>query len=216
MATVIGRGSKRGRLACAVRQRGAGFRAVPLFMPLIVLLMISGCAPGLGERFSVNTVEVVPTSVSAATLERVRFRWGTILDARKQTVVADINGRMLEPDTDPVLAARRIFEAQFRESGVRASLFEGPVVDLELLDWMIEIQPGFPSTKMDARASVRVKVAPESASSSYSARYSGTVSVEHPIGSTERIQSVFAQAMAEAASQAISDQHLIDSIRVPG
>ncbi len=173
---------------------------------------VSACAPGLGERFSVANVEVVSVDKLSPDLERTRVRWGTFVDERIQREVADINGRKLEPETDPAVAARKIFEAQFREGGVRPSLYEGATIDADLIDWMIDIQPGFPSTKMEARASVRLKISREGGPQLYSARYSGAVSVEHPIGSTDRIEGVFAQAMAEAAAEALHDHRLVEAL----
>lgn len=195
-----------------------GFRLCGLCLGALLMSgILVGCAPGLGSTFNVATVETVPAQARGA-LTGVRVRFDAFTDERSNKVVAVIDGRSVEADRDPAAAAQRIVEAQFRESGVRRGLYEGATIRGTLLEWNIRIVPGFPSTKMRAEAKVRLEVLPIGADALtakpvYSARYSGVVEEEHPIGSTERIERTFARAMAEAASEALQDEKFLREIQ---
>jgi hypothetical protein len=181
---------------------------------LCLLAVTSACAPGLGERFSVDTVETVSIRRSNSDLEGLRLRWGTFTDARSSAPVATINGRELLPSGDIGASAQRVFEAQFKEAGLRRGLFEGLRAEGQVLEWHIDITPGFPATKMEARASIRLSLSDEGGKSLYAARYTGVVMSEHPIGSTDRIERTFSLAMAEAAAEALADPEFVRAVRV--
>jgi len=181
------------------------------------LFSASGCAPGLGTTFDVSTVETVSVS-SGRALTGVRVKYETFTDDRTDKTAAVIDGRRIEPEQDTAAAAQRIVEAQFRESGIRRGLFEGTIVRGSLLEWRIDITPGFPSTTMRAVAKIRLEImpsaeSPTSATPVYSARYSGIVEEKHPIGSTERIQRAFARALAEAAAEALQDERFVKEMQ---
>ncbi len=184
---------------------------------IMLLGFLVSCAPGLGTSFNVSSVETVPVE-SRKLLTGLRVRFAPFVDERREKEVAEIDGRGLEPERDPAAAAQRIVEAQFREAGVRRGLFEGATIRGTLLEWHIRITPGFPSTKMHASAKIRLEVLavgedPAQAKPLYSARYSGIIDEEHPIGSTERIERAFARAMAEAASEALQDSRFVAELQ---
>lgn len=180
---------------------------------ICLITVTAACAPGLGDRFSIDTIETVSTVRSDPALRGLRLRWGTFTDARTSAPAATINGRELLPSGDIGASARRIFEAQFKEAGIRPGLFEGLRAEGQVLEWHIDITPGFPATKMEARASVRLSLGDEGGKSLYAARYTGVVMSEHPIGSTDRIERAFSQAMAEAAAEALADPEFLRALR---
>jgi hypothetical protein len=188
----------------------------PILQAFFIVFCLASCAPGLGTRFSVDTVEtVVVDTGSSQSFENVSFRLADFEDRRVSSIVADINGRELEPEGDPIAATKRIVQAQFRDAGLRPSAFEGRAVYGELLEWKVIISPGFPSTLIEGRAGLRLGVRSSTGESLYSARYAAEVSEEHPIGSTERIERVFARALAQAAAEALNDERFVSEIRLP-
>lgn len=172
-----------------------------------VVFALFGCAPSLGAKLRVDRFPVASTStIVLQPRSRVQIRVGEVTDMRADPSVATIDGRSIPPDGEVGLAVREAISNEVVAAGGSLSQFDGSRVDAEILTWHVGVQPGFPSTKVNAKATVRLNLFDAHGGKLYAGIYRGATDVEHPLFSQERVEQALAQAMQYALSEAFSDE----------
>ena len=178
------------------------------------LFVLAGCAPGLGTTLRVDYIdpeeETLPISAGAYD---VRYRMGEISDRRARPAIAEINGRQLQPEGDITLSARLALQAGLRTIGASPSLYGGHFINAEVTDWYAKIQPDFPLSQVDARATLRLSVREAGGKQVYAAQYSGTVTQKHPFLDQDMIEKALGDAMTAAMREAVDDPDLLAALR---
>ncbi|RIL09397.1 MAG: hypothetical protein DCC75_06595 [Proteobacteria bacterium] len=179
----------------------------------VILLSLGGCEPGLGKSISVSKIEGTEKCPSAANLEGRIFRVGQFQDRRGSSPIGEIDNRMLEPASDPAQSVKGAVEQQLKACGASLSLFTGPYVSGEVLDWKVRVYPKFPASDVEAFAKLRLQVLDGVGKQIYSAAYSGSVSESHPALSGDQVESNLGAAMALAISEAFRNDGFLESLR---
>lgn len=176
---------------------------------LLLACVMTGCAPGFGERVDVE--ELMPDKLTAPAsvgYGECRVRVEQFSDNRPSDELIRIDGRPVLPEG---LVAARIttaFEDALRLWGCRISQHEGVLLRGEVVDWIADVGPSFPVSKAKASAAIRITVLGENFRPLYSAVYNGDTDVTHPFLSESRVKSMLETAMETALEAALKDRGL--------
>ena len=184
---------------------------VIFFVSLVWLL--NCCAPSVGPAISVYQIEPLPLGSGAAQAYRgVKLSVGEFLDSRATRRVGEMSGEPLEAEGDVALSVKLAIEDQLRTAGADLSLFAGPVVSGEILDWRVKVTPGFPARMLEAQAEIRLELKGPNGVKQYAAEYSGSVEQKHPLADKAMVEKALGDAMAYAIQAALSDRRLIERL----
>ena len=181
-----------------------------------MVLFVQGCAPGLGKRLQVKGVLSPEAKIDfqdASHCAGKAVRVGSFEDRRSYSEVGEIDGRLLQPEGNAALGAQWFMEKLLRTARVQTGLVTGPWLVGQILDWRVRVIPGFPTTKAEAEASVRIELRDEGYGVLYAATYAGRGQAEHPFMTQTKVEEVLADAMWVALSGVIDDQELWSRIR---
>jgi hypothetical protein len=181
----------------------------------IVLITTAGCAASLGKEISVNAsipVDEIKNSYGHISNSKVIIQ--PFIDSRSQTFVAEIEGRKISPKGDIGNAVQTLFYRYFKRSGVGTVLYGAPIIDGEVTDWRVNIDSGFPLTKILATASINLNLKDIQGNVVYSANYSGETKTLDPFPTTGKVEKSLSLAMAEAVKQAVEDKNILDKLQV--
>ncbi len=183
-----------------------------LFVVLLVCVL-SACSPSLERTLKVDYVE--PESVDntvKASVSAVRVKLGEFSDLRRQPAIGEIDGRKLLPDGDVALSAKMALQDGLREAGASIALYGDTVVSGEVTNWFVQITPGFPLSKVEASATMRLRVERAHGKSTYSALYSGSIEQKHPFLTQTKVEKSLGDAMAIAVKEALKDDNFVAEI----
>ena len=174
---------------------------------------LAGCAPGLGKQLRVdNIIRTQAASADRGAGEFPKVRVGRFDDRRGYSEVGEVDGRLLQPAGNVAVNVQAALEEMLRARGIQPSQFSGLLLTGEILEWRVMVLPGFPTTKVQAVASVKIELRSEKYDLLYSAVYTGNGEAEHPFMTQYRVEEALGSAMETALSGAIEDRTLTEKI----
>ena len=181
---------------------------------LVTIASLAACAPSLDERMRVEVIPEASVDTSRPWRSPAKIRIERFNDARADSAIAEVNGRKVQPDGDVGGTIQQAFDRALRAKGATVTLFDAPLtISGDVTSWRLQVQPGFPTTKLEATAVLKVYLTESSGQIVYRGSYTGASSFEHPYPQKTQIESVLGQAMAEAIDAAVKDSGLADAIR---
>lgn len=187
------------------------YKIVLLFL---LSIFVCACAPGLGTSLGIPSVTYQASSDNMAPpigLSKINIL--PFKDQRINQELCEIDGRKLLASFNTGEYARSLVVDYFREHKVRVSNFSTPIIDGEIHEWLSVVTPGFPLSKLNAKANLILRVYAQENKLLYTGKYYGSVSFEHPLLDQARIEESLGRAMQEALNQAFSDQGFVDSLQ---
>lgn len=172
-----------------------------------VIFMLGACAPGLNTSMSVDFIDdsELTTRQNDPDQQQVRATVLRFDDARVVEAIAQIDGRLVKPDGDIGTVVQRIFESQLKADGISLSLFDAPAIRGKVVEWRVNVVPGFPSTTIQATAAIDVEIIDNGKNIVHRARYSGNFERTHPFLDEGDIRKALGKAMSFAAHEAVQD-----------
>jgi len=181
---------------------------------LTLSFLTFACAPGLGSDLRVDRIkEKSVEQLSAFRGSDIQVHVGSIVDARSDQSVGKIDGRTLNPSGNVSVSVKRAIERHLTESGVRVSQFNAPTLKGEIRAWQVNVQPGFPSTKLESNATLELTVYDQNEGRVYGGIYSGNALNTKPFFSEAEIEDHLGEAMGLAIREALGDEQMILAIR---
>lgn len=178
-----------------------------LFVSLLVMvaaLVTQGCAPGLGRELPVTRFRE-PSEIRPREIGRARILVKPFSDGRADHSVAMIDGRSVSPATDVGASVRAAMEANLKAAGFGIGGIDSPSISGTVQRWMVQVYPGFPTSRAEADAGLEVEVLTPAGDLVFRAIYRGEYTVEQPFLTEDRIAEALAQAMSAAIQTAIQD-----------
>lgn len=182
--------------------------AVRIVVILLASIVASSCAPSLGSRLKVPDVFVDESKITDFDTRLPKVKIGNFLDARREPTLAIIDGREVMPEGDISDAVREAITTAFVDSGARVTNNYAPIIEGEIKDWQIVIKPGFPTTDLVAKSSLRVVVRDSELNQIYRATYNGESTKQHPAPGEDTIRETLSDAMAVTINEVFHDQDL--------
>lgn len=199
------------------------FLSVTTFF-LSVATGIVACAPGLGGTIPVSLTDsaartgnhedrFLDDKGSDYSSEFPTVRLQSFTDVRRYSEIVSIRGRSVMPAGNIPLAVRDAFQSNLRKLDYRVTQFEGPIVAGEVLEWRATVDPGFPTTKCEALAALRVFVTDENHNVIFQGIYNGASKKVHPFLGQSGVQETIAGAMDAAIAASFEDNGLLQALR---
>jgi Uncharacterized lipoprotein len=186
---------------------------------LLIVAVLSGCAPKLGLRMSAPEVALEETKgsvrrkVTPGEYSGIKVKIVPLLDGRSADVFAVIDGREVLTDGDIGTAAQTGFERQLRDAGARVALLQAPTIEGEVVEWRANVSPDFPASEVVSKAKLRILVRDKKAKEIYRAVYSGEANRKHPLLDEDDVRRSLGFAMASAIEAALADDQLLGVLR---
>jgi hypothetical protein len=184
-----------------------------------IVACLSACAPGLGKTLHVDNIIETSRGEGGAGLSsevfqvQPKIRVGKVEDRRKYSEVGEIDGRLLQPAGNVAHSVELALQELLRSKDIQPSQFHGKWLMGHILEWRVQIFPGFPTSRVQALAEVKIELEDPSHRRLYSVVYKGTGQAEHPFLTEGGIEDVLGEAMYTALSGAVEDPQLMDKIR---
>ena len=172
--------------------------------------MLISCAPGLNTTMRVS--EIPASEKATKNLSGVRVKVGLLEDLRPDEIVGYIDGRSVRAEGDISQSVQQAIERQLKIQGARLGLFSTPLIRGSVQEWKVKVYPGFPTSKADAVASLRIELADSDAKKIFASTYTGNMSVEHPMLNRDKAEGILGGAMQNAIDQALADRNLVDKL----
>lgn len=170
----------------------------------VVALVTQGCAPGLGRELPVTRFQE-PSEIRSREVGRSRILVKPFSDGRADHSVAVIDGRSVAPATDVGASVRAAMESNLKAAGFGIGGIDSPSVSGTVQRWMVQVYPGFPTSRAEADAGLEVEVLTPAGDLVFRGVYRGEYTIEHPLLNEDRIAEALAQAMSAAIQTAIQD-----------
>jgi len=180
-------------------------------LSLVVCFFLSACAPGLNSTLRVSNIPVSENAPRSLTGLRVKVE--DFQDSRPTLNIARIKRRDLKPDGDVGLSVQQAVERQLKIQGARLALFGSPIIRGSVKEWHVAVQPKFPSSIANAKASIFVELFDTTGKKIYGGSYSGNMSVEHPVMPQDKVESILGEAMLNAINKFLNDTRVVDKLR---
>jgi hypothetical protein len=130
-------------------------------------------------------------------------------DLRPIKGIGEIESRILMPATDVGQAVRSGVESALKERGVPVGYRpSSPTIGGSVERWFIGITPGFPTTRADAFAQIKMDVYNSAGIVVYRGTYEGGYSESHIAPRKRNAEVTLKRAMANAIHSAITDAEL--------
>ncbi|NLF24726.1 MAG: hypothetical protein GX589_03600 [Deltaproteobacteria bacterium] len=178
------------------------------------LVFFYSCSPGLGKKLRVDNIFRFWSArvISPKTIV-TKVRVGTFEDQRAYTEVGEIDGRLLQPDGNVALNVQLALEDLLRDQGTYVSPTSDKVLVGQILEWRVQVTPGFPTTHAQAKAVVRVELRDSTYAVLYTATYSGSGEAKHPVMTQAKVEQVLSDAMLMALAGVIESNDLMGRLR---
>lgn len=180
---------------------------------LLTIATLGACAPSLKTHLNVGAIpriEIEKGRTPAVTVPRLRIE--SFGDSRSANFIAEIDGRKLAPEGDIGESVRYALQRYFTERGSELALFNAPILQGVVREWHVTIKPAFPSTKIEALASVDISVATDRGQILYRATYSGETIATEPLPSQRVVEKMLGTAMSQALKEAVHDENLLSAL----
>lgn len=177
------------------------------------VVAVQGCAPGLGRTLRINDIPENPDSAVGTDLHGlVVVRIDTFRDARGEPAIGTIQGRALYPQGDIGEIVRAEFADELTQKGATVTGQGGVLVQGRVLQWHVDVRPGFPASSAEAYAAIEIEVFNEYNELVYRGQYTGDTALRHPFMSQQRVERTLGSAMGYAVAEALRDQGLTDAL----
>ena len=130
-----------------------------------VLLTLSifgaiGCAPGLGERVVISSLPPIESGkeTDARSYNLVRVSVLKFEDARLKKDSIKVNDRSVELEGDIGTIVQTGLIEGMKNNGAKLCLFDCLSITGEVSDWSMDVHPNFPTTKVEAKAKIKLVV----------------------------------------------------------
>jgi hypothetical protein len=175
---------------------------------LLSVIVFLGCAPGLGPTLEVPHVQLGTGTIREFSDHNVKVRLGQFIDSRSSTAIAKVDGREVLPDGGIGAAVEEAFQGFLSEALVKMAVIDAPTIEGQVLDWGVNVLPGFPLTSVNGDARVAVTLRTSHNDVAYKGIYSSHATREHPTPGEGTVKDVLSEAMAGAVREALRDQDL--------
>jgi len=179
---------------------------------LFSLALLAGCAPGLGTELRVNAIPELSSIQTVQNMTMSRVALQRFNDSRQKPVIGEVDGRELAAGGDVADSVRRALELRLKAHGAQVVLFNAPSISGDVREWFVKVNPGFPSSKVEAKALIKLRVFSQRDKALYEGSYKGEMSEESPVFSEGHIEQVLGGAMSQALNEALSDPELLRSL----
>jgi hypothetical protein len=193
---------------------------VPLVAVLQVCTLLTGCSPSLDN----GIMRIAPIEVPYSIEDGTRRLFGgdefnpvyisSFADLRPIKGIGEIEDRMLTPATDVGEAVRSGLESALKERGVQVGYRpSSPTIGGSVERWFIGVKPGFPTTRADALAKIRMDVYDPAGIVVYRGIYEGGYTESHIAPRKRNAEFTLKRAMANAIHSAITDAELWRAVK---
>ena len=188
-----------------------GVKTFSLLVGVLLFVLPQGCAPGLGKEIPVTRFPPL-----SALVRGVEARGPVLVkpftDSRQTQAVVQIDGRGVAAKGDVANAVRGAVESYLRSAGYSPGAVGAPVVSGDVQVWSALVHPGFPSSRVDATATLSLAVLSPDGTEHYRGSYRGEFSVENPLLNEDKIADALGQAMGVAIQTAIQDTRFTSAL----
>lgn len=184
-----------------------------LHLILMTFLLIS-CAPGLGTSLHITPVNESESKALKDGFGDVPVRLHVLpfSDSRAVEAIAQIDGRVIKPEGDLGALVQDVVERSLKKSGVSLSLFNSGAVRGAIKEWRVYVNPGFPTSSLNAVASISIELIDPDNHIVHKAVYSGTFTKEHPFLGEDSIVDGLNSAMGYAIEEFLADPQFINKL----
>ncbi len=187
------------------------FKALHVFYLTVVLLTAIGCAPSFGDgKLNIAPLTKVRSREPLALVGQVTIREFT--DSRNYSVIGEIDGRPLTAKEPIQQVVQHTFERGLFEHGSRTGMDHGTQIAGTVKDWFVKVKPGFPLTRIFARAKLGIRVFEPGGVLIFQGTYEGASFVKHFFPNRELAESTLKQAMDTAILEIFSDDKFVETI----
>ena len=186
----------------------------------VALLFLASCSPSLENgKMRIAPIEV-PYSINDSTKRIFRqevfqpVHISSFHDSRPLAGIGEIDGRILIPATDVGDAVHNAIETALKRRGVPLGYRpSSPTIGGSVERWFIGVSPGFPTTRTEAFAQIKMDVYDPAGVVVYRGTYEGGYSESHIAPQKRNAEHTLQQAMANAIHSAISDSELWRAVK---
>lgn len=178
----------------------------------VTLLLLSACAPGLGNKIEVATLPEIMNTKADEQWKTVRVNIRKFTDVRTRSSSVMINDRMVDVEGDLGAVVQSGFEEGIKGAGGALCLFDCVAIVGDIVRWDMQVKPHFPASKVEAQATLKLSVLTKDGTTPFHGTYSGKMMGEHPYYTEDRLLDAFGTAMNEAIQSALSDPRLVDEL----
>ncbi len=171
-------------------------------------LVLSACAPGLGTTLDIDRFDA-PTALTTSSKSGLQVQVGKLIDARARRAVARVGSRDIEPAQDVGNVVTAALQSEIKSMGAKLALFEAPILTGEVREWIVTVTPDFPTSALEAKASIRLQITDQTGRVPYSGVYTGSIEEQHPWLREEQIAHALSTAMTYAIREALGDEVLL-------
>ena len=175
---------------------------------LVPVLLITGCAPGLGTTFEVTYIPDLQIEssdlITLQKLEGLPFRVATFTDDRSLQNSVQIDGRKVEVKGTLGLLAQDAVREVLKLSKTENCIKDCITISGSIKEWSMKVTPDFPASTAKANVQLEVQF---TFSDGYSiaglplkltGKSSGSSNKQHPLMDESDMTNVFGEALNEA------------------
>ena len=177
-----------------------------------LLLLVTACAPGLGSQTEITALPQFETSKSHS-LDTYSLHVGQFSDERGVQDSIKINDRSVKVAGSLGTVVQSGLEDAIKDMGGSLCLFNCTTIEGSIVNWELKAKPEFPTTKVESRATLSIRILAQDGTILFQRSYSGTFNGEHPLYTEERLQAAFGGAMNEAIKCALEDPELLRVVK---
>lgn len=181
------------------------------FFQLLSLVLLSGCAPGLGTNFEMAAVPPfeVGEKNQLESYEFIKLRVEPFTDQRSQFPFIVINGRPVETSSKLGAVVQGALEEALKAYGGKLCLFDCQTIGGEIRAWSLDVTTGFPTSKSKSKAEIVIWIKDKNGKDIVKGIYRGAAKNEQPLYNEEMMTKDLGIALNQAIRAFFSDEKVI-------
>lgn len=191
------------------------FIRISSFFSVIVLFVLTGCAPKIGLTLSVpNVPDAAALQDRTESVNRLRVHVGHFQDERIDTTIVTIDERDVGSEGAVDSVVQEGFVRYFTDAGASVAVLDAPSIEGSVKEWSATVDPSFPTSTASAVAKLTLVVRDSRAHPIYRGTFTGEASVKHPMLGEDEVRRLLGQAMGSAIEAAVRDEEVIRQLRL--
>lgn len=177
----------------------------------LIFLSLLGCAPGLGTSLEMTNLPPieVDSNTQLESYELMRARVDSFIDTRGEAPFVSINGRAVESSNHLGPLVQTGLEDALKGYGGKPCLFDCMSIGGEIRQWKLNVTPGFPLSKANARAELRIWIKDQRGQEILKGYYRGAATSENPIYSESMMTKDLGVALNESIKSFFTDEKVV-------
>ncbi len=172
----------------------------------------AGCAPGLGKTIDIDVPIMSNGTGDYSPGSRTEVSLQLFSDRRKNVFIGMINDRKLLPGGSVSLSVQKAFEQYLESKNIVARPGTSTVIQAEVLEWQVDVNSGFPTSKAEAKAKIKFVVSSPASPGGYIAEYNAAADREDPFMSAEDVTALLHEVLKGVFEAALDDGKFLAAI----